>query len=387
MQNLCIPASCILILASAALQADDSAPPSFLKPGQDYAIRFAGQSPFEKTVRVPMDSDQIRKRNASITSASITYSVTVFTVVALPGDSWILAEHPKSIEDALKWNLKRVAMAALSRQSIAALQSTDDGKRQLEKLREQAATEIETSRTWINLRHVVTISKPRIELLGLDKRAGAGEEELQAPLSSQLENKKRSLWLHPDGFFEQTEKGKWREVSPNGRQYQFTEVARNPESVELQAVDGDTSIRVRLFGDRAESTNLPQPAFAKKFDGRWHSLVTDAKSSNQRHISGLAPGMQFRGEKTWTKIGAVFQRGTKQWHVLRIKKVAGQKFSGSVEFEWGKSPVAVDGLTDGRQIQWANSDTRDQAYYGVIDGSRISAVSFNGTISLVHEKN
>jgi hypothetical protein len=45
----------------------------------------------------------------------------------------------------------------------AALESTDGGKRQLEKLREQAATEIDTSRTWINLRHVVTISKPRVE--------------------------------------------------------------------------------------------------------------------------------------------------------------------------------------------------------------------------------
>ena len=172
MKNLCILVSSILILASAALQADDAAPPSFLKAGQDYAIRFAGQSPFEKTVRVATDSDQNRKR-----SASITYSVRVFTIVALPGDSWALAEHPKSIKDAFKWNSKRVAMAALSPQSIAALESTDGGKRQLEKLREQAATKIETSRTWINLRHAVTISKPRREFFDDKLSPGLTHEE------------------------------------------------------------------------------------------------------------------------------------------------------------------------------------------------------------------
>ncbi len=111
MKNSCILASCILILASAALQTVDAAPPSFLKSGNDYAIRFAGQSPFEKTVRVATDSDQSKKRNALT-----TYSVTIFTIVALPGDSWILAEHPKSIEDAFRWNSKRVAIAALSPQ-------------------------------------------------------------------------------------------------------------------------------------------------------------------------------------------------------------------------------------------------------------------------------
>lgn len=152
MKNLCILASCILILAGDTLQAGDAVPPSFLKPGQDYAIRFAGESPFKKTIRVATDSNQSR-----------TYSVTVFTLVALPGDSWILAEHPKAIEDAFQWNSKRVAMAALSPHSIAALESTEVGKKQLKKLREQAATKIETSRTWVNLRHVVTISKPRIE--------------------------------------------------------------------------------------------------------------------------------------------------------------------------------------------------------------------------------
>lgn len=221
----------------------------------------------------------------------------------------------------------------------------------------------------------------------LKRRGLDAEEELQLLLSDQVETETRSFWLHPDGFFQQTEEGKWQEVSPNGRQYQFSEVARNPEYVELQVIDSDTSIRVRLFDDRAEFANLPQLASVKKLDGWWHSLAKDGEGSNQSDIPILAPGMQFRGEKTWTKIGAVFKRGTKQWHILRIEKVSGQEFSGSVEFEWGKSPVAVDGLTDGHQIQWANSDTRGQAYYGVIDRNRITAVSGNGTISLVHEKN
>jgi hypothetical protein len=158
MRTQCALAPCILILASVASQAVDASPPKFLQPGHHYSLRFAGQSPFEKTVLVRVDSDHKKKAHASV-----TYSVTVFTIVALPGDSWVLAEHPKSIEDAFKWNFKRIAMATLTPEYISALQSNDDGKKQLKTLREQAAAKIETRRTWINLRHVVTISKPRIE--------------------------------------------------------------------------------------------------------------------------------------------------------------------------------------------------------------------------------
>lgn len=220
----------------------------------------------------------------------------------------------------------------------------------------------------------------------LKRRAIDAEEELNSLLPGRFEHEKRSFWLHPNGFFQQIEKGNWQEVSPDGRQNQLSEVARNPEYIELQVIDGEISIRVRLFDDHAEFANLPQLAFEKRFDGWWHALAKDGKESHQPDIPKLAPGMQFRGEKTWTKVGAVFERGTKQWHVLRIEKVAGQEFFGSVEFKWGKSPVAIEGLTDGHQIQWANSNTRAQAYYGIIDGDHITAVSANGTISLVREK-
>ena len=156
--------SALLLCADSALRADDALPPSFLQPGNDYVLRFAGKSPFEQTEGIPFEPDHNNTVNAArITSASITYSITVFTVVELSGDSWVSVEHPKSIKDAFKWNYKRFAMAALTPQTIAKLEETDDGKVQLDQLRMQASVEIETDKTWVNLNHVVAIAKPPTE--------------------------------------------------------------------------------------------------------------------------------------------------------------------------------------------------------------------------------
>lgn len=155
--------SALLLSADSVLRASDALPPSFLQPGNEYVLRFAGKSPFEQTEGIPFELDSKKPNTARITSASITYSISVFTVVELSGDSWVSVEHPKSIKDAFKWNYKRFAMAALTPQTIARLEATDDGKVQLDQLRMQAYAEIETDKTWVNLNHVVAIAKPPTE--------------------------------------------------------------------------------------------------------------------------------------------------------------------------------------------------------------------------------
>ena len=168
MRVLSTAVAMLLLFAASGLRASDDMPPSFLQPGHDYVLRFAGKSPFEQTEGIPIEPEYYKKpdaiiTSARITSARITYSITVFTVVELFGDSWVLVEHPKSIKDAFKWNYKRFAMAALTPKTIAILEATEDGKVKLKNLRKQASVEIETDKTWINIDHVVAIAKPPAE--------------------------------------------------------------------------------------------------------------------------------------------------------------------------------------------------------------------------------
>ena len=158
--------SVLLLSACSVLRAGDTQLPSFLQPGNDYVLRFADKSPFEQTEGLLIEPQKGKAANTiNISSARVTYSITVFTVVELSGGSWVSVEHPKSIKEASKWNFKRFAMAALNPETIAKLEATDDGKVRLAQLREQASVEISTERTWVNLDHVVAITKPPTEPL------------------------------------------------------------------------------------------------------------------------------------------------------------------------------------------------------------------------------
>ncbi|MCA8999307.1 MAG: hypothetical protein KDA80_20100 [Planctomycetaceae bacterium] len=159
-----------LCLVPALMFGEDTSTPKFLNTGEDFAIQFAVATPFQKTVRRPMDRNSDSPRNEFRRPGTITYSVDIFKVVGLPGGSWVLLEHPKSIEDAPHWNAKRLAMATLTPQAIIAMESTEDGRKRLEKLREQAAVEIETSRTWVNMQHMLTIKKPPIQQTDFDPK-------------------------------------------------------------------------------------------------------------------------------------------------------------------------------------------------------------------------
>ena len=148
------------LVFSAPVSGQDSSVPSFLQSGQDYVMQFSGPSPFQKTVRLTASSDNAERSGGR---RARTVAVEVFTVVSRAGGSWVLVEHPKDISDAEKWNAKRLAIASLTPQSVAALQSTEDGQARLEQLRARASVEIATSRTWVNLDHVVAIRKAPIE--------------------------------------------------------------------------------------------------------------------------------------------------------------------------------------------------------------------------------
>lgn len=151
-----------LCYSASAEETDSSLP--FLQPGSDYVLKFAGESPFTRTQSIPIDPPKPGEEDAArITSASITYSVSVFTVVETYRDTWVLVEHPKSIKDAFKWNFKRFAIAALNPKTIARLEDSDAGIDHLKRLRRQAATKIQTARTWVNMGHIVAITRPPLE--------------------------------------------------------------------------------------------------------------------------------------------------------------------------------------------------------------------------------
>jgi hypothetical protein len=138
-------------------------PLSFIEPGQDYIIRFAmANHPYQGREDVTADFQEVNKdpNSVRIRSASINYVVEVFTVVEAGGGSWFLVEHPKSYKDSFKWNGKRYAMAALSPQTIQTLETTDEGRKRLDGLREKATQIVETDRSWVNLDHAIMIAKP-----------------------------------------------------------------------------------------------------------------------------------------------------------------------------------------------------------------------------------
>lgn len=133
-------------------------PLGFLELGKDYVIRFPDSySTFrysESGVTKATSSDG-SSRPASWT---MNVDIQVFTVRKHAHGAWVLLEHPASIQEATKWNYHRMAVAELTKHRIKELQSSADGRAELERLKRLASQKIETSRTWVNLDHAVTVS-------------------------------------------------------------------------------------------------------------------------------------------------------------------------------------------------------------------------------------
>jgi hypothetical protein len=153
------------LLAEAPAQGGREAPGElgFLKTGKDYLIRFSNdidlfmstKSGISETSYTTEDGETRPGRPATW---RVTLRVEFFRVVRLGGGSWALLEHPEKDDDIAHWNGKRRAMATLGSEVARELEATPEGRERLEKLREAAAREIATTRTWVNLGHAVAIA-------------------------------------------------------------------------------------------------------------------------------------------------------------------------------------------------------------------------------------
>jgi len=80
----------------------------------------------------------------------------------------------------------------------------------------------------------------------------------------------RNRWVHEKGEFKLIKDCVWEEKSPNGKTYQFKEVSRTKDYIEIDAINGDTSLRYRLYNERCDSGKKPKPVFKTLFSkGKW----------------------------------------------------------------------------------------------------------------------
>jgi hypothetical protein len=159
-------------LSCTVVQADE--PPTVigsLQPGKDYLIKFsAGSDVFELKDEGITESQYTttdgKKRSGGPVKWSLKATVDIFRLVRFGKDPWVAVEHPAEKSDIIKWNAKRTAMAQLNAENVLHLDSTEDGKQVLERLRMAAAKEITTTVSWINLNYVVAISEVPTQLTG-----------------------------------------------------------------------------------------------------------------------------------------------------------------------------------------------------------------------------
>ncbi len=79
----------------------------------------------------------------------------------------------------------------------------------------------------------------------------------------------RKVWRHSKGYFEIIDGETWEELSGNGKQYRYKENSRNKEYVEIDALNGNTSIRVRLYADHCDYGKKSGDGFTTMFHGAW----------------------------------------------------------------------------------------------------------------------
>jgi len=159
----------LLVLAQAFA---DSPPPrentspsdvSFLEPGKDYMIRFAEGSDFFKITESGVSQSTYTTEEGKTKQGDpVTWTSTItmlhYQVVRPGGGSWVLLRHAAKPSDFAAWDGQRRAIAILASPQREELEAKPDGKERLERLQQAAEKKIETSETWVNLNHAVTIS-------------------------------------------------------------------------------------------------------------------------------------------------------------------------------------------------------------------------------------
>ena len=102
-----------------------------------------------------------------------------------------------------------------------------------------------------------------------DEAAVTVEKELEAFKTSNLLQDSRKRWVHDKGEFRVVEMGIWEEKWSNGKTFRYKEVSRTKDYVEIDALNGELSIRVRLYDARCDYGNKPKLNYTTFFMGKW----------------------------------------------------------------------------------------------------------------------
>ncbi|TWU42925.1 hypothetical protein Poly51_63530 [Rubripirellula tenax] len=151
----------IVLAFSAVLVAGDS-PSSlgFLKPDSTYVITFAGSTNAFTETQTSVNLGSVLKDKAPPVQTTIVHKIDHFVVKELGSANWVLLEHPSDLFDASKWNGKLAAESLLNADYISELEKKEGGPQQIKWLRSQAAQEIPSVQTWVNLSHALSIAPP-----------------------------------------------------------------------------------------------------------------------------------------------------------------------------------------------------------------------------------
>jgi len=105
--------------------------------------------------------------------------------------------------------------------------------------------------------------------MGNDQLATQTEKQLEDFRKTLINTPDRQLWKHGGGSFAILGEEVWEEKLSDGRSFRYQEVDRNEEYIEIDALTGDTKIRIRIYDDRTELGHKPSLVFKKHLDGNW----------------------------------------------------------------------------------------------------------------------
>lgn len=145
--------------AEAQIQAaqNNGSDLGFLEVGRSYSIQFPED---RHPVRVKESGVQAQPNGPPATWRA-NFQVNVFVVRKRGGGSWALLEHPSDPKAAVDILSARSLLA--DKAKLAEIEADPSRKDFLTRRREAAKAELQTTRTWANLAHALSISDPPAE--------------------------------------------------------------------------------------------------------------------------------------------------------------------------------------------------------------------------------
>ena len=138
---------------------------TFLQPGTVYIITFAKDvSLFQahpNTRKITITTGDGDSSELDAVDTTYTDTLQLFKVLKIRGQSWALLEYPASARDWPDWRSSQEAIATLTHDDVQTLGDDEPSRVHLGELQKQYANKIasmKTSKTWVNLAYVTTIS-------------------------------------------------------------------------------------------------------------------------------------------------------------------------------------------------------------------------------------